>query len=260
MKALEKLQEITELLRYGGIESAEKEAERLFTKGLDMSTVSLYRDNPELYDDQLRMVQRAVDRRLKGEPFQYITGYEEFMGLRLQVGPGVLIPRPETELMAEHAIKTVVSKQFSVVSEKRKSLHSRQRRASPKAGSRFTVLDVCTGSGCLALALAKEFPLSKVYGTDISETALRYAQRSAEENNITNAFFLGGELFCPVKDMSDRGGRSLQFDLIISNPPYIRSDDISTLQTEIKDWEPIVALDGGADGLCFYRYLQHAPF
>ena len=109
------------------------------------------------------------------------------------------------------------------------------------------ILDLCTGSGCIALALAKAFPDARVYGTDMSADALGYAKENAGLNNIKNIIFLKGDLFKPVKDM--------QFDMIVSNPPYIRKDDMKLLQPEIRDWEPVAALDGGEDGLDYYRKI-----
>jgi len=238
MKAIDKLREITGYFRGCGFESAEKEAEILMSQGLKITTVQIYRDNPELSKDHINTVEGMLARRLQHEPFQYITGYEEFMGLKLMVGPGVLIPRPETELMAEHAIKTVKRESLSV------------RGTSPCASplTHIRVLDLCTGSGCLALAIAREFPYAKVYGSDISESAIRYAAKNAEINRIKNAVFLRGSLFQPFK-------RQFTADLIISNPPYVSTDDLKDLQPEVRDWEPAVALDGGRDGRAFYREL-----
>lgn len=117
------------------------------------------------------------------------------------------------------------------------------------------ILDLCTGSGCLALALAKEFSDAQVCGIDISEIALGYARRNADSNGINNITFLQGNLFEPFTKLLTLNSKLFSFDLIISNPPYIRSDDIKNLQTEIKDWEPLNALDGGTDGLDFYRAI-----
>ncbi len=264
MKAIDKIRETAKFLEGSGIEAAEKEAEILIRHGLGMSTIEIYRDNPELTEKQIQTLEGVLNRRLIREPLQYILSFEHFLDLKILVHPGVLIPRPETEFMAEQAIK-------------RFTVH----------GSRFTVLDLCTGSGCIALALAKEFPHYKIYGTDISEIAIECANKNAEINGIKNVTFLHGNLFEPFKyknppaspfckggdspllrgvrgvfpSLTKRGeGRFLkqahqQFDLIISNPPYIKTDDIKNLQPEIKDWEPAKALDGGKDGLDFYREI-----
>ena len=259
MKTLNKLKEAVKFLESCGIEAPEKEAEIFVRKGLDINTVETYRDNPELSKEQIRTLEYMLERRVRREPLQYILGYEEFLGLKLLVGPGVLIPRPETEFMAEQAIKTVKSYKLKVKSENK---NSSLVPWSPR------ILDLCTGSGCLALALAKEFPDFEIYGTDISEIAIGYARRNAEINSIKNAAFLSGSLFQPFKkidtdcclpfsplDNSISNPTGFTFDLIISNPPYIRTDDIKGLQPEVKDWEPAIALDGGTDGLDFYREL-----
>lgn len=248
MKAIEKLKEIAESLKTHGFEPAGKEAEILVKHGLGISAAEIFSDNPELSKEQTVALGNMLRRRLRREPVQYILGYEEFLGLKLLVGPGVLIPRPETELMAEQAIKTVNSEQLTVNSANKDS------SLIPRPWS-LSILDLCTGSGCLALALAREFHDCEVYGTDISETAIEYAKKNAELNCINNVTFLKGNLFEHIKKLFTVHCSLFTFDLIISNPPYVRTGDIKSLQPEIKDWEPAVALDGGADGLGFYREL-----
>ena len=229
MKAQDKLKEISRKLGNCGIEAAEKEAELLLSEGINMSRIDMYKDNPELDDTQTQCLDKMISRRCSREPLQYIIGHIDFLGLSLEVGEGVLIPRPETELMAEHAIKLLGA-----------------RNTEQKS-----ILDLCTGSGCVALAIAVKFPDALVYGVDISEKAVRYARTNAERNNVKNAFFYCGDLFSTVK-------KTKSFDLIISNPPYIKSDDIKDLQPEIRDWEPLNALDGGRDGLGYYREIVPA--
>lgn len=241
MNALEILKEVAKTLKAGGIEFAEKEAEILIRHGLHMDTVTIYRDNPELEEDQRTAIEEMINRRLRHEPLQYILRYIEFLGLKLIVGPGVLIPRPETELMAEYAIKTVMSWELRV------------KIKTPN--SELYILDLCTGSGCLALALAKEFPQANVYGTDISEVAVGYAKENARINGIGNVTFLRGSLFEPIEKLSTVNCQLSTFDLIIANPPYVKAEDIRSLQPEVRDWEPIEALNGGEDGLNIYREL-----
>jgi len=227
MNALDKLRKSKEFLEKFSIEDASRNAELIISYCLGIDRASLYRDNPCIPENIIPKIDEFLQRRAKREPIQYILGYTEFYGLKIKVESGVLIPRPETELLAEEAIKIISKFEIRI--------------------SKFKFLDLCTGSGCLALALAKEFPEVKVYGADTSEVAIRYAKDNAELNNINNVTFLRGNLFEPLKN--------LVFDLIVSNPPYIRKDDIKNLQIEVKDWEPVEALDGGMDGLDYYRMI-----
>jgi release factor glutamine methyltransferase len=244
MNSLEKVRQAKEFLESSGIEDADREAELIVAYCLGTERLILYKDNPPVHDTALREVDEFLKRRAGREPLQYILGYAEFHGIKIKVGPGVLIPRPETELLAEEAIKTVKRKASDVNAF---SLHA----------SRFTplrILDLCTGSGCIALALANEFPTAEVYGTDASGDAINYARNNAEINGIGNVTFLKGSLFEPVGEIFTNDNSSA-FDLITSNPPYIRRDDIKYLQPEIREWEPAEALDGGEDGLDYYRAI-----
>ena len=245
MKALDKLREAADFLKRYGIEDAVREAESILTHCLEIERTAFFRDNPALRENVIERIDGFLVRRSKREPLQYILGSVDFLGITIKVGKGVLIPRPETELLAEEAIKLIRSQKLNPP-------------APPfaKGGNgRVTILDLCTGSGCLALALAKEFPLAYIYGTDISEVAIHYAKENAEMNGINNVNFLQGSLFDPIAHLVTGYSLPVMFDLIISNPPYIRKDDIRNLQAEIKDWEPIVALDGGEDGLNYFRLI-----
>jgi release factor glutamine methyltransferase len=233
MRALDKLREAKELLEQYGIEDANREAEIIITHCLGIDRTVLYRDNIEISKEELEKIDGFLKMRSKREPLQYILGYVDFYGLKIKVGKGVLIPRPETEILAEVAIETVKREALSVM----------------------RILDLCTGSGCLALALAKEFPAAKVYGTDISKIAIQYAEENARINRIGNVTFLEGSLFEPIKKLPTVDCPLFTFDLIVSNPPYIKRGDIKNLQLEIKDWEPVEALDGGENGLDYYRAI-----
>ena len=228
MRLLDALKSSTEYLEEAGIEDASADAEILTFHAAGADRLDAYMENPEITKELLSKIRRLIRRRAKGEPLQYIVGHVDFLGLTVRVGKGVLIPRPETELLAEEAIRTI------------------SRGGVPPPAPR--VLDLCTGSGCIALAVAKALPDADVYGTDVSMAALRFAKKNAEVNEIENVTFLQGSLFAPIQ------GDAL-FDLIVSNPPYIISADIPGLQREIKDWEPLEALDGGTDGLHFYRKI-----
>lgn len=252
MTAIDKLKEVSAFLKSQGIEDAAREAEILITETLRISKSKLYADRFEMSEAESKQIDALASRRARREPLQYILGYVEFYGLKIKVGQGVLIPRPETELLAEEVIKAVESYKFP------------PRAGSPVAkrvkSEKLKVLDLCTGSGCLALAIAKHFPDAEVYGTDISKDAIRYAKENAELNAIKNVTFLKGSLFEPLSQLLTHNSSLLTFDVIVSNPPYIRSGDMPNLQPEINKWEPRNALDGGEDGLSYYRtILSEAP-
>lgn len=242
MNALDKLKEARKLLGTSGIEDAGREAELIISYCLGIDRLTLYRDNPWIPRDLISRIDGLLQRRTKREPLQYILGHMEFYGLKIRIGSGVLIPRPETELLVEEAIKILKSKMINT----HLPPHPPLGKGGQGGGS---ILDLCTGTGCLALALAKEFPEAQVYGTDTSEIAIGYAKENARINGIKNVTFLKGSLFEPVREFL------VTFDLIISNPPYIRKNDIKSLQPEIKDWEPLEALDGGENGLDYYRAI-----
>ena len=165
-------------------------------------------------------------KRKSGLPLQHITGRQEFMGLDFEVGPQVLIPRPDTEILVEEAIEDM------------------KGHPSP------TILDIGTGSGAIAVSLAKYLPHAELCAVDISEEALGTAKKNAASNGVDSRIrFLLGSLFGPVEE---RGG---MFDAIVSNPPYIPEAEIETLQKEVSSHEPRGALDGGTDGLDFYRII-----
>ncbi len=227
MTALDKMKETAALFEKGGIEDPAREAEILITGILHISRTELYARDIAVQEDMSKHITDMAVRRTMGEPIQYLIGYVLFYGLTLYVGKGVLIPRPETELLVDETIQQI------------------RRRASP-----LNILDLCTGSGCIALALARHLPEAIVYGVDSSEAAMVYATQNALANDIRNVRFKLGDLFAPVD--------SLRFDCIVSNPPYVRHDEIETLQVEIREHEPVQALDGGRDGLDFYRKIFRA--
>jgi release factor glutamine methyltransferase len=233
MKALDKLRRARETLEKAGVDNPGRDAELIISHCLGIDRVTLYKDNPEIPEDINSGMDEFARRRSKREPLQYILGYVEFSGLKIKVGPGILIPRPETELLAEEAVKKI-----STINSQR---------------SKLRVLDLCTGSGCLALAVAKRFPDAEIYATDSSESAIRCAGENAAINAVRNVIFLRGSLFDPIKNLFRAG--SFSFDFIISNPPYIKRGDIGKLQPEIREWEPAEALDGGEDGLDYYRMI-----
>ncbi len=243
MRTLDLVRETSEYLEKSGIEDALVDAEMIVFNGAGVGRLEAYTDNPEVDRNSLLRIRRHARRRALREPIQYIIGHVDFLNLRIEVGKGVLIPRPETELLAQEAIRVVQDSSLKIPARRRT-----EDRKQKTGHGHYRVLDLCTGSGCIALALAKEFRDASVYGTDVSRTAMRYAKKNAELNGIRNVEFFSGSLFRPVKD---RG----PFDMIVSNPPYIRTGDIPGLQEEVKDWEPVQALDGGREGLDFYLLI-----
>ena len=166
-------------------------------------------------------------RRAAGEPVQYITGWTEFFGYRFEVGPGVLVPRPETEVLAELLIKEL--------------------KAQGK--KEYFILDIGTGSGCLAVTMAKELPNCRVVALDVSEEALAYARRNAEINGVTDRIeFVQRDMFWFMDETLHR------FDAVMSNPPYIPEAMIATLPEDVRK-EPLLALEAGPDGLHFFRFI-----
>lgn len=202
---------------------------------------------------------RLVERRAAREPVQYITGEVEFRGLIFKVNRNVLIPRPETELLAEEAIRGL--KERVVRGEMNSGdtiLNSEIEYGVPGKGKDMTILDLCTGGGCIAISIARELPYSRVYAVDISEGALEVARENAERHGIEDrVIFLSGDLFEGIEPLGLEG----EIDLIVSNPPYVSRKEMEGLPPEIRDYEPLHALDGGKDGLDFYRrIIEEAPF
>jgi release factor glutamine methyltransferase len=240
--AADKFKELSRLFELQGIEAPAKESELLITETVSITKARLFSSDHEISPELSRRIDALAARRLTGEPMQYIIGHVQFHGLFIHVGKGVLIPRPETELMVEQAIKLIKKNLGSQRPETGKQPHSAKHEPE------ITILDLCTGSGCIALALAGELSQSAVMGIDNSDEALTYARRNAGHNGMANVTFLKGDLFSPLEAGS-------AFDCIISNPPYIRHADINKLQIEIREHEPIEALDGGEDGLVVYRRI-----
>ena len=205
-----------------GIASARLEAQLLLAHVLKCTRTQLYMnfDKP-LGEEELAAYRALIKRRLAGEPVAYLLGEQEFWGLPFFVDPAVLVPRPDTETVIE------------VV-----------RSLRPDRSAACRILDLCTGSGAIAISLAKELPAARIVATEISEAAVAIARRNAERNGFAARVDIRlGDLWEPVA-----GER---FDVIASNPPYIASSVIETLQVEVKR-EPRLALDGGADGMAFY--------
>ena len=218
VKIKDALSSVKERLEKAGVsESAEAEWIVSLTLGIKRDDL---KDDRLISPEKMEKINALTDERITGRPLWYCIGDTDFLGLKIKVDERALIPRPETELLVECAIKNVNPEQ--------------------------RVLDLCTGSGAIAIAVKKRTN-AYVTASDISEGALELAEENALLND-TDIEFVKSDLFVGLKDR--------KFDVIISNPPYIKSGDISSLQREIKDFEPLIALDGGSDGLDFYREIS----
>ncbi|HEU4340795.1 MAG TPA: peptide chain release factor N(5)-glutamine methyltransferase [Candidatus Binatia bacterium] len=218
------------ILRDAGVASAQTDAEVLLRHVLKIDRAELYShlDAP-LGAERERQLQGLLVRRARREPVAYITGQKEFWSLDFLVTPDVLIPRPETELVVEIALECL--------------------RSVPQTGS-TKILDLGTGSGVIAVCLARELAQAEIVAVDISSRALDVARRNSARHGVANSVrFVSGNLFRAI------AGPKEKFALIVSNPPYVRRSDLAALAPEIRDWEPMTALDGGADGLDFYRWI-----
>ena len=180
----------------------------------------------KLSDEELKCFNEMINDRLNGRPIAYIVKNREFMALDFYVEEGVLIPRPDTEPLVEEVIE--LSKGMKDV----------------------TIVDIGTGSGAISVSLAKYIKNSYVYSLDISDKALSIGEKNAVNNEVDDKIeFIKSDVFTGIKD------RNLKLDIIVSNPPYIKKEDIKTLHTQVKDYEPYIALEGGEDGLDFYRTI-----
>ena len=220
--------DIRQQLRRAGIEEATLEARELVCFGTGKSREQLVRDGGLYASPELEQrVRDLVDRHLAGEPVAYLIGEWEFYGLPLDISPEVLIPRPDTEVLAEQAIGYV------------------------KTLGECRVLDLCAGSGCIGLAVAAQAPQARVVLGEYSDGALRICRQNIRRNGLS------GRVVPMGADAREKPGKSLgEFQCIVSNPPYIPSGDIAGLDVSVKDYEPHLALDGGDDGLDFYRSIS----
>lgn len=180
--------------------------------------------NKELSDEEYNLFLSMIKDRINGRPVAYIVGNREFMGLDFFVKEGVLIPRPDTEALVEEIIELCKNK------------------------DKVEILDIGTGSGAITVSLAKYIEKSTIKSLDISDIPLEVGKKNAINNGVDNKIeFIKSDLFSSIKD------KNIKFDVIVSNPPYIPKKDMDTLHTQVKDYEPYNALEGGIDGLDFYR-------
>ena len=214
------------VLRQQGVEASDLEARLLVAQAAGKTPVELLRD-VKLYTTGAveEKVEEYLRRRRNGEPLAYITGTWEFYGLPMKVTPDVLIPRMDTELLVDTAKSLLVGRNMNA-----------------------RILDLCCGSGCIACALGHELPAAKLLAVDISAMALAVCRENVAMNRLSS------RILCMQADAMASPPLSIgQFDMIVSNPPYIASPELMTLDPSVRDYEPIWALDGGPDGLRFYR-------
>ncbi len=225
-----------EILKNGEVEEVENKAKSLLGFVLRQSREEMIRNSLEgVSEVQQKEYEENLQKIIQGKPLQYITHSQEFMGLDFYVDENVLIPQPDTEILVELALEKIQS-----IKEQK-----------------IQILDLCTGSGAIGISLAKQFKEIaqnnkemeeyQIIATDISEKALEIANKNAMKNQVQNQIqFIKSDMFYNLKEM--------KFDMIVSNPPYIETEVIETLSKEVKQ-EPRIALDGGEDGLRFYRII-----
>lgn len=210
-----------------GVESAQLDAEALleYTLGVDRTYVIAHSER-RLDEDELVRYHNLLARREKREPLPYITGKKEFWSLEFEVTPAVLIPRPETEILVDNAVARL-------------------------KGRPVLAVDIGVGSGAIAVALAKELPDAHVFATELSSEAMKVATANVVKHQVDDRVtLLPGNLLEPLEGAVDQ-----PLDAVVSNPPYIPSDKLDTLQPEVAKYEPRQALDGGPDGLKFHRLI-----
>ena len=214
-------------LREAGVEGAQLEARELVCCAAGKSREQFYRDMALYASDPVEeKLAELLERRLAGEPVAYLIGEWEFYGLPLDISESVLIPRPDTETLVDHVVAWL--------------------RPLPEC----RVLDLCAGSGCIGLAVAKHVPGSHVVLGELDEGALRVCRQNIRRSNLT------GRVTSMKLDAREKPTRSLgEFNFLVSNPPYIPSADIDMLDVSVREHEPRLALDGGEDGLDFYRAI-----
>lgn len=233
MTVLEVIQRSTDYLQRRGVPAPRLQAECLLAHVLGQKRLQLYlqHDRP-VPETALEPMRQLLRRRAAREPLQHLVGTVAFADFELQATPQALIPRPETELLLEHASRWLAG-----------------RMAQPDAPAQPAILDWGTGSGCLAIGLARHFPTARVTAIDVSPEALSLARQNAEKNGVHD------RMTWALSDGFAALAGKCGFDLVVANPPYIPSAEIARLEPEVREHDPRLALDGGPDGLDFYRRL-----
>ncbi len=225
MTAEQVLRTAAEKLRAAQIENASFDASCLVENITGLSRTKIMLCDDDIADEQAELVERAVLRRISGEPLQYILGEWDFFGRTFEVGEGVLVPRPETELLVELALEKLRNVRYP------------------------EVFDLCAGSGCVGLTIAAERPDAHVWLFEKYDEAFHYLKRNIKKLGLTNVQAVQHDITLGYDDKISETP-----DLIVSNPPYLRTDELDGLSTEVMH-EPATALDGGKDGVDFYRII-----
>ena len=226
----ELLKVTTDYLQKKNIDSPRLTAEILLAHCLNINRIDLYLDlDRPLNEKEVSAYRDVIRRRISREPLEYITGTQEFWSLEFLVSDKVLIPRPETEILVEQALDLCNRSSF---------------KDSPR------ILDLGTGSGAVAVSLAKEIPYARIWATDISQEAIDLAGLNAQRHGVVDRIDFGqGDLLQPFV------GRGISFDIIVSNPPYVASEEYEGLAPEVRDHEPRIALDGREGGLYYIEEI-----
>ncbi|MHC4743715.1 MAG: peptide chain release factor N(5)-glutamine methyltransferase [Planctomycetota bacterium] len=242
---------ITDYFTEKGIEAPRLSAEMLLSHVLSLTRIELYTNYDQIVEKpHLEKLHELTKRAANDEPIAYITGKTEFYSIELDITPDCLIPRPETELLVERAIEFLRSRTAGSA-ETSHALDEGHLAQTAEPPTQF-VCDLCTGSGCIAVAIASNFPQAQIIATDICDSALQVAATNVEKHNLTDRItLLHGDLFDPLISQLD----TAKFDLIVSNPPYVSAPEFEALEREVKDYEPKIALYAGTDGLDVYRRI-----
>jgi release factor glutamine methyltransferase len=222
---------VSQYLTDKAIDSPRLSAELLLSHVLGLKRIELYTQyNKPVAGQELEKLRELVKRAGGHEPIAYLVGKTEFYSMEIIVTPDCMIPRPETELLVQRAIEFLRT----------------------RSGTQF-VCDLCTGSGCIAVAVAKNYPNARIIATDICDAALAVAAKNIEKHQLQDKIkLLSGDLFDPIIPQLDVG----KFDLIVCNPPYVSSSEYEKLDTNVKDYEPRLALFAGDDGMDIYRRIM----
>lgn len=245
------LNEGSSILRQAGDTDAENDAKLLLLNAFDLNLLHFLMDRlrplsetDAAVQEQIQNYCAMVAKRASRVPLQQILGSQEFMGLDFFVNEHVLIPRQDTETLVELVLEEQQGKQQEEQQEKQQVQQPEEQPGKPRK-----LLDLCTGSGCIAISLAVKGGFESVTATDLSEEALKVAERNARTHQVPIRFFQG-DLFSALPQSEEK-----TFDVITSNPPYIPTAVIATLEPEVREHEPMMALDGTEDGLKFYRQI-----